>query len=110
MTFAQLEVLKSLKELHARRGASHYWLPRDLGAYRSSHHTHTLTRLETLGYVEKTVLAVGASGRAKYGYRISMSGLAAWTEFCAMAAIPAAQVIGGHADQGRILYAQRLLA
>jgi DNA-binding MarR family transcriptional regulator len=110
LTFAQLEVLKSLSEMRARRGTTSFWQPRDLGAYRSSHHTHTLTKLASLGYVERSEVAKAGAGRPRYLYKITDAGQVIWEEFQSLARVPASQVLGGQADQGRAAFAQRLLA
>lgn len=110
LTYSQLELLKSLEELRVRKNPESFWTPKDLGAYRSSHHTHTLIRLVELGYVEKTVVSLAVNGRPKNAYRITAAGSIIWSEFVNLAGIRPEQVLGGHADKQRIQYAQRLLA
>jgi DNA-binding MarR family transcriptional regulator len=108
LTFSQLEVIKALQELSARRDPKGYWAPRDLGGYRSSHHAHTLQRLQEMGYVEKTALE-SEGARPKFGYRITSLGAQLWDEFRELLTVPASHVMGGKSDKGRLLLGQRLL-
>lgn len=109
LTFQQFSVLRQLEEYGAKRGMLTYWLPRDLGAYRSSAHTHILNRLVELKYVERNNIAKEGAKKPKYAYRITQSGKQTWAEFKDLASIPANQILGAKADYGRLAFAQRLL-
>lgn len=77
LTPAQSEVLKTLYELHKQMGDSHYWKPKDLGAFRSSHHAITLRRLTDRGFVEKK----REEGQTGFSYKITAEGISAWDAY-----------------------------
>lgn len=102
VTPAQAEVLKSLFELEAQLGPR-VWKPKDLGAYRSSHHALTLKRLEGQGFVERIQLpSAKAQVRATFGYRITEAGKSIWKFLCELAQVPAHAIFGGPASRERI--------
>lgn len=102
VTPAQAELLKTLYELEAQMGPK-IWRPRDLGAYRSSHHALTLKRLEGQGYVERIPLeGTAAVNRVSFGYRITEAGKSIWKFLKDLAQLPAHSVFGGPAARERV--------
>lgn len=94
LTPAQGELLKALYELHSQLGPDRLWKPKDLGAFRSSHHALTLRRLQERGLVDRA--PVGDSTiKPSFGYRITEDGIAAWALFKDMAALPTHVLLGG---------------
>jgi hypothetical protein len=73
--------------------------PRDLGAFRCSHHNKTLQSLTERGLVERVELA--RNKRPSFGYRITCEGSAAWREFISLAELPVISVLGKAADRTR---------
>lgn len=88
----QSEILRALYHLRTQMGANRYWRPRELGAFKGSHHSLTLTRLAERGLVEKTPLS-SMDGRA-HGYRISERGALEWEAFVEVANLPIESVMG----------------
>lgn len=80
------------------------WRPKELGAFRSSHHALTLKRLQGLGYVERIPLASKNIGevRVNFGYRITEAGKAIWCFLKEMAQLPVHTVFGGVAARERV--------
>lgn len=97
LTPYQAETLKKLQDLSNARPLD-FWRPRDVGAFRNSHHTKTLMNLEKEGLVEKTQLSSGSS-RPTYGYRISASGRTTLEVFRTLADVPLESVFGRAADR-----------
>lgn len=83
LTPAQSEVLKTLYDLYAQLGGNHYWKPKDLGAFRSSHHAITLRRLQERGFVEKK-----QDSPKSFSYKITDDGVQAWQAFLESAKVP----------------------
>lgn len=110
LTPAQTELLKTLFELHKQLGPDRFWRPRDLGAFRSSHHALTLKRLQERGLVERAPLEPGSASRTSFGYRITGSGVQTWDLFCDAAAVPAHAVFGGTGAHERVEMMARLAA
>lgn len=78
LTYSQFELIKELYLLAKQRRVKEFWTPKELGAYRNSHHAWTLKRLEAKGLVEVENIAKDADGRAAYAYRITEQGMTAW--------------------------------
>lgn len=97
LTPYQAETLKKLQDL-AKAHPSEFWRPRDVGAFRNSHHTKTLMNLEKEGWVEKTCLSSGTT-RPTYGYRISAAGRNMLEVFRTIADVPLESVFGRAADR-----------
>lgn len=108
LTSTQLDVMKSLHDLSSRQAPAKFWPPRELGAYRSSHHGHTLGRLLELGYVARAQLESSAT-RPRFGYQITAAGRQLWLELKDLLAMPSAQVLGGQPDQARLTLGRRLV-
>ncbi|KWT98351.1 hypothetical protein WDL1P1_00915 (plasmid) [Variovorax sp. WDL1] len=104
MTTPQAELLKTLYELEQQLRDGRYWRPRDLGAFRSSHHAMTLRKLVEQGLVERQ----GESGN--FGYRIAQAGRSAWNLVQATSKLPSVAFIGGAAVQSRVMDLARLAA
>ena len=105
VTPAQAEVLKTLYELNKQMGDEHYWRPKDLGAYRSSHHSITLRRLVEKGLVERT----RREGESLFSYKISKEGMEIWEQFMACAAISPLAVSNQGNVRGRLAAMKQLL-
>lgn len=100
LTPAQGELLKTLFDLHRQLGPDRFWKPRDLGAFRSSHHALTLKRLLERGLVDRVALQ-DEGARPIYAYRITEDGRQVWLLFRAMAEVPPHSVFGGEGAQAR---------
>lgn len=107
LTPSQSELLKTLFELHQQMGPEKYWRPKDLGAYRSSHHAMTLKRLQERGLVERE--AVEPSGHS-FGYRISNSGVETWDLMLDAAQVPLHSIFGGSSVRERAKTLAKLAA
>lgn len=107
-THFQAEVLKELRDLGAQQ-TGQYWKPKELGAYRGSHHARTLAALVSRGHVERTDLGRSEAARPTFAYRISAAGAQALREFEEIATTPAAAVPGRTADRARLLQAQGIV-
>lgn len=112
LTPAQSELLKALFELNKQLGPERLWRPRDLGAYRSSHHALTLRRLQERGLVARAPLEPGCAStvRASFGYRITDAGVQMWEMLCDAAKVPLHAVFGGLSAQDRVETLMRLAA
>lgn len=106
VTPAQAEVLKTLYELHKQMGGDHYWRPKDLGAYRSSHHSITLRRLVERGLVVRH----RKEGDSLFSYKISEEGIEVWDQFIACASISPLAVSNQGNVRGRLEMMKQLLA
>jgi DNA-binding HxlR family transcriptional regulator len=105
LTPHQVGTLKTLLELNSKTpGAA--WRPREIGAYKSSHHSRTLQSLEERGLVRKEELCRRA--RPQYGYSISSAGMELWASFKELAQVPAETVMGRRPDQQRAAQARWL--
>lgn len=100
LTPAQSELLKTLFELHEQIGPDRYWRPRDLGAYRSSHHALTLKRLQGMGLVERAPLPETESHR-NFGYRITNMGVETWDLLLDASRTPLHSIFAGPGVQER---------
>ena len=109
LTPYQGEVLRTLYELRLQMGPTRYWRPRELGAWRSSHHSHTLSRLADKGWVERAPLSDAAESRA-YGYRITDIGCQVWTAFVDATRTPVEAVLGTEHARMRARRAAQLAA
>lgn len=92
LTSYQVELLKDLVTL-AKTHPQKHWRPKDLGAFRNSHHGTTLKSLEAKGYVESLDLSKGLL-RPAYGYRATPEGQAAYEEFRLLADVLPESVMG----------------
>jgi len=110
LTPAQSELLKSLFELYKQLGPERLWRPRDLGAYRSSHHALTLKRLQERGLVERAPLESGCASRASFGYRITTTGVQMWELVCDAATVSMHGVFGGSNSYARMEMLTRMAA
>jgi hypothetical protein len=90
LTLQQAELLKTLFELGEQTDPARYWKPKDLGGYRSSHHTLTLRKLLALGFAEKN-----EQGSGSFSYRITAAGQATWELFRLSSQLPLASLVGG---------------
>ncbi len=108
LTPRQLEILKTLYELRGQMGPASLWRPKDLGAYRHSHHAKTLTTLEQQGLVAREALSCGV--KAQYGYKITEKGLETIELFRTFLDFPLEALLGSHADRARAKYALQLAA
>lgn len=108
LTPRQLELLKSLYELRTQMGAASLWRPKDLGAYRHSHHAKTLSSLEQQGLVEREPCS--ETVRTQYGYRITTKGHDTFEQFRSFLDIPLESLLGSQADRTRARYALQLAA
>lgn len=104
VTTKQAEVLKTLYELEAQIADRRYWKTKDLGGYRSSHHSLTLRRLWELGLVERE-----DSGHS-FGYRIAQAGQTLWRVICAASTLPQAAIFGGARVAPRVQALTELVA
>ena len=104
-TSFQGEVLKRLieRDTHDLPNGSR---PRDLGAFRCSHHNKTLHTLAERGLVERIELA--RNKRPSFGYRVTGEGRAAWREFTLLATLSAKLVLGKAPDRARAEAAVRI--
>jgi hypothetical protein len=98
LTAVQLEVIKELFSLYKQCGDARFWKPRDIGAYRSSHHALTLKRLACQGLVDSKELP-STSMAKKYAYRISMQGVAVWELVIDVVMTPLMTLPGGRGAQ-----------
>jgi len=112
LTPAQSELLKALFELYKQLGPERLWRPKDLGAYRSSHHALTLKRLQERGLVERAPLETCCTApvRSSFGYRITVTGVQMWELLCDAATVPLHAVFGGAGSQDRVQQLIRLAA
>lgn len=110
LTPAQSEVLKTLYELCLQVGPDRFWRPKDLGAYRSSHHALTLKKLEERGLVERVELSSAENVRASFKYRITRAGLEAWQLLLDASSVPPHAMLGGMATQSRVQLLARMAA
>ncbi len=108
LTPHQIEVLKPLFELHQQVGSLKLWRPKDLGAYRHSHHTKTLSSLEQQGLVEREPLSQGE--RAQYGYRITLEGYKTYEAFRTLINVPLDAILGSGVDRLRAQRAYQMAA
>ncbi|MDO8416322.1 MAG: hypothetical protein Q7S87_08945 [Agitococcus sp.] len=108
LTATQSEILKELFSLYQQCGDSKFWKPRDLGAYRSSHHALTLRRLASQGLVDSVEL-MGATSTKKYAYRISDRGVETWELIIAVATLPLTSIFGGKSAQRQMQELVRLV-
>lgn len=104
-TSYQGEVLKRLIERDTPE-APLISRPRDLGAFRSSHHNKTLHTLAERGLVERIELA--RNKRPSFGYRVTVEGRAAWLEFTSLAELSVLSVLGKAADRSRAAVTVRM--
>lgn len=95
LTSHQAETLLRLKS-----ASNHAALlrPKDLGAFRGSHHSKTLVTLVNLGYAMRVELSEGRA-RPTYGYRITSLGVETAALFKQLAFVPPESVPGGGADR-----------
>lgn len=105
LTQYQAELLKTLYELKTS-SPDGTWRPRELGAFKGSHHPKTLAALETLGYVEK--LEVSRRLRPQYAYRITHAGSQAWEHFVQLSQVTLHAVPGRAQDRRRAQQAMAL--
>ena len=110
LTPIQLDVLKSLHTLGTQTGVEALWRPRDLGAFRSSHHTRTLQGLEQRGMVEREPLSEDGLQKPQYGYRITEEGSATLRMFRSLVDVPLEAVLGSTMDRHRARCAIMLAA
>ena len=108
LTSQQVEVLRVLARL-GKRSADRYWRPMDAGAFKSSHHSQTLKRLQRKGLVDSVELRDEKNARPRALYRINAQGLEALSMIQDMSGICADAVLGGSSAQARVS-ALRLLA
>lgn len=108
LTPNQLEILKTLYMLRAQTSDDRCWRPKELGAYRHSHHTATLSALEQRGLVEKHVLS--SSVKPQYAYRITERGCATFETFREIANVPVNAILGGELDKWRARQAYQMAA
>lgn len=108
LTPYQAELLKRLADL-ALGQPNVFWRPRELGAYRSSHHAATLRQLELQGWVSRLELSKGAV-RPNFGYRITAKGVETLESFKLLADVPLESVLGRAADRSCAAYAKQLFA
>lgn len=92
LTSYQVELLKDLVTL-AKTHPQKYWRPKDLGAFRNSHHGTTLRTLESRGFIESVNLSKGTL-RPGYGYRATAEGIRVYEEFRLLADIVPEAVMG----------------
>ena len=104
-TSYQGEVLKRLIERDALDFPT-VSRPRDLGAFRCSHHNKTLHALTERGLVERIELT--RNKRPSFGYRVTSEGKAAWLEFTCLAELSALSVLGKAVDRSRAAVAVRM--
>lgn len=113
LTPVQSELLKTLFELDLQMGPNRIWKPKDLGAYRSSHHALTLKRLQDSGYVERVPLPPASekpTRRVNFGYRITEAGKEVWRFIKRMAEVPAHAVFGGPVSRERVALLNQVTA
>lgn len=110
LTPTQSELLKTLFELYTQLGPERLWRPRDLGAFRSSHHALTLKRLQERGLVERAPLDSNFDVRASFGYRITEAGVQTWELLCDAATVSLHVVFGGAQSHARVNMLARLAA
>lgn len=104
LTFSQSEVLSALHELHRQRALELCWRPRDLGAYKSSHHAQTLKRLASKGLVSRHKTTGG------YAYALTDTGKSTWALLEDAARVGAHTVFGGAETRRRVRALQALTA
>ena len=107
LTPAQSEVLKTLYELRDQTSPDTLWRPKDLGAYRSSHHALTLKRLLDRGWVERTP---SDEGSRSFSYRITEAGVSTWELLRDVSQAPVLGVFGGALSRPRSELLTRLAA
>lgn len=93
LTSFQAESLKKLADLHSRHPGQ-YWRPRDIGAFRGSHHNKTLQSLFLRGLVAREPLGEGEA-RPVYAYKVTPSGLTVLQTFRELAGVPLEAIMGG---------------
>lgn len=95
LTTPQAELLRTLYDLENRSVSGRFYKPRELGAYRSSHHALTLRKLCENGLVEREQM------NRNFSYRIANAGRSFWELVQATAELPAAAFLGGAAAASR---------
>ena len=108
LTPRQLEILTALSELKNKTSIDTLWRPKELGAYRSSHHAKTLQGLEQQGLVARELLTEGM--RPSYGYRITPQGCEILSMFKDLVNVPLEAILGTSADRMRARFAYRMAA
>jgi hypothetical protein len=108
LTPYQADTLKKLTDLTAARREV-FWKPRDVGAFRNSHHAKTLSQLHSQDLVERKELSEGGV-RPVYGYRASLKGVVTLELFRELAELPVEAVMGRAADRRCAALAQALCA
>lgn len=108
LTPRQLEVLKCLCELKEQTSDSTLWRPKDLGAFRSSHHTKTLQGLETQGLVKSQSITEGL--KPQFGYCITDKGCETLDIFRHLLEVPVDAIMGTATDKMRARWAARMAA
>ncbi len=107
LTPNQAEVLKGLEALDIL-SPKEFFRPREIGAFRSSHHTNTLKALEALLLVEHCSLSMQTAPRPARGYRLTAQGRTMLEVFRQLADVPLDSVLGRTADRQRAAFAKRL--
>lgn len=97
LTTGQSEVLGALYNLHSQHERQPHWRPRDLGAYKSSHHAQTLKRLADKGLVSRHKTKTG------YAYALTDEGKTAWALLQDTSRIPVHSLFGGIETRRRML-------
>lgn len=102
LTTPQAELLKTLYELEQKKQPGRFWRPKELGAYRSSHHSLTLRKLCEQGLVEREQVS------RNFAYRIADAGESLWEMVRATSELPSAAFLGGSAVATRARQLLRL--
>lgn len=108
LTPNQTEVLKALASIE-KQLPGQYWRPRDLGAYRGSHHGKTLQLLCEAGLVGRRPLGAPSVRRPNFEYRATPKGLAELQFLQRIVDLPAEAVPGRAADVARVRMTQALV-
>jgi len=109
LTPYQAETLKALVEL-GRQLPNRTWRPKDLGAFRGSHHAKTLAALCAQGYAERETVPADVPDRPVYTYRATPAGSQALELFRELASTPIESVPGRAKDRECVTWAKALCA
>lgn len=107
LTPNQIEILKILIEF-SYIDAKQAWKPRELGAFRCSHHAKTLQALTKNGLVERELIP--GTERPQYLYRATAEGHQTWRGFVDLANVQVFEVIGRAADRHRAVCVKLMAA
>lgn len=104
LTPIQAELIKILYDLEVQTGKGLYWKPKDLGAFRCSHHALTLQRLHAKGLIEK------CADSQLSAFRIASKGKDLWDMIKSAVNLPKVAFFGGTVVTSRVSQMSQLIA